>query len=346
LSQLKKILVTGGTGYIGAHTVVELINQGFSPIIIDNLDNSSVDCLESIHEITGVKPEFHQLDLLDVPMLTSFFEQQTDIRGVIHFAAHKAVGESVDNPLKYYRNNLFGLVNLLEQLQKNNINAMVFSSSCTVYGQPEVLPVTESSPILPAMSPYGNTKQIGEEILKDYINAHALRCIALRYFNPVGAHHSGLIGELPNGVPNNLVPFITQTAVGLRKELSVFGKDYNTPDGTCIRDYIHVSDVAEAHIFALKRLFELESEKHFEVFNIGTGKGTSVLETIQAFEHVSGIALNYKFAPRRSGDVEKVYADTSLANQVLNWKAKKDLNEMMSSAWKWQQNLSKNQNNG
>lgn len=346
MNQKKQILVTGGTGYIGAHTVVELINQGFHPVIIDNLDNSSADCLDHIEQITGFKPTFHQLDLLDIAKLTDFFHHHTELQGVIHFAAHKAVGESVDNPLKYYRNNLFGLVNLLEQLQKNNIHAFVFSSSCTVYGQPEVLPVTESSPILPAMSPYGNTKQIGEEILKDYIQAHALRCIALRYFNPVGAHHSGLIGELPNGVPNNLVPFITQTAAGLRKELSVFGKDYNTPDGTCIRDYIHVSDVAEAHIFALKRLFNLENEKHFEVFNIGTGKGTSVLETIKAFEQVSGLALNYKFAPRRSGDVEKVYADTSLANQVLNWKAKRNLNDMMRSAWKWQQNLSKNQNNG
>lgn len=334
-----KVLVTGGTGYIGSHTVVELIEQGFEPIVIDNLDNSSIDVLDRIKEITGVLPSFSQIDLLNLSNLSQFFNQHNDIQAVIHFAAHKAVGESVEKPLKYYQNNLTGLINLLQCMQEKQIKQLVFSSSCTVYGEPDKLPVNENSPIKKATSPYGNTKQIGEEIIADQVKASSLRCIALRYFNPVGAHDSGIIGELPNGVPNNLVPFITQSAAGLRGPLKVFGNDYNTPDGTCIRDYIHVSDVAEAHIYAMKRMLASQQEQAFEVFNIGTGKGTSVLEAIKAFENSTGVILNYTMAERRSGDVEKVYADTSLANEKLGWKAQKDINEMMKTAWKWQNHL-------
>jgi UDP-glucose 4-epimerase len=334
-----KILVTGGTGYIGSHTVVELIYQGFEPLIIDNLDNSNISVLDGIEKITGQRPSFQELDLLDEAGLNSFFQHNKGIKAVIHFAAHKAVGESVQNPLKYYRNNVSGLINLLREMQKNNISHLVFSSSCTVYGQPDQLPVTEVTPVMPAMSPYGNTKQIGEEVIRDLCNSSSLRSVALRYFNPVGAHQSALIGELPIGVPNNLVPFITQSAAGIIGPLKIFGKDYNTPDGTCIRDYIHVSDVADAHIFAMHRMLNEKQSSKFEVFNIGTGKGTSVLEAVLMFEEISGIKLHYSFVDRRSGDVEKVYADTQLANKELGWKAQRDLREMLRSAWLWQQKL-------
>jgi len=338
-TSIRKVLVTGGTGFIGSHTVVELIAKNYIPIIVDNLDNSTIDVLDGIEAIAGVRPDFYQVDILDAAALEKVFKTNPEISAVIHFAAHKAVGESVEKPLKYYRNNVSGLINLLEVMHKMQVKHLVFSSSCTVYGQPEILPVTEQSPILPAMSPYGNTKQIGEEIIRDFTIANDFKSIALRYFNPVGAHHSGLIGELPLGVPNNLVPFITQTAAGLRNELSIFGKDYNTADGTCIRDYIHVSDVADAHIFAMERMYNSKEAAKFEFFNIGTGKGTSVLEAVKKFEEVSGLNLNYKFVERRSGDVEKVYADTSYANKTFGWKSKRNLDDMMLSAWKWQQTL-------
>ncbi len=336
-----KILVTGGTGYIGSHTVVELQEQDFEVIIADNLSNSKKEVVDNIESITGIRPQFEQIDLSDTEKTNDFFDRNKDIDGVIHFAAYKAVGESVEKPLMYYQNNLISLMNVLENMKKHHIKYFVFSSSCTVYGQPEKLPVSEQSPIQEAWSPYGNTKRIAEEIINDTIKANpTLKAIALRYFNPIGAHHSAKIGELPLGVPNNLVPFITQTAIGIRKELKVFGNDYNTPDGTCIRDYIHVVDLAKAHVVAIRRMIQDKGKNPYEVFNIGTGNGFSVLEVINAFEKASEKKLPYTFADRREGDTEQVWADTSLANNELGWKAEKTLDEMMLSAWKWELRLS------
>ena len=337
---MKKILVTGGLGYIGSHTVVELQLNGYEVIIIDNLSNSSEAVLEGIERITGVLPTFEKLDLRDKQTTISFFQRHKTIDGIIHFAASKAVGESVENPLLYYENNLSTLITILQQIQHKKNTAFIFSSSCTVYGQAEHMPISEDAPVREAFSPYGNTKQIGEEILKDTAKiASGLQVISLRYFNPIGAHPSAEIGELPNGVPQNLVPFITQTAIGLRKELAVFGDDYPTEDGTCIRDYIHVVDLAKAHVTALQRLLNKENESTFEVFNIGTGTGSSVLEVIQSFERVSGQKLNYKIVGRREGDVISVYADTTKANTVLGWKATSTLDDAMLSAWNWEQKI-------
>lgn len=333
-----KILVTGGTGYIGSHTVVELINDGFEVVIIDDLSNSQIEVLDGIEKITGKRPEFHQFDLCDREKVYAFFDSNKDIGGVIHFAASKAVGESVEKPLLYYRNNLFSLVFLLENLKRHGISNLVFSSSCTVYGQPDALPVTEQTPFKPAESPYGNTKQICEEILRDTCKVESrLKAISLRYFNPVGAHESALIGELPIGVPNNLVPFITQTAAGIRKELLVFGDDYDTPDGSAVRDYIHVVDLAIAHVKAVRRMVEGKQKKNYEYFNLGTGRGMTVLELVRTFERVNSIKLNYRIVDRRPGDVVKIYADTSLANEELGWRAERDADDMMRSSWKWQQ---------
>jgi UDP-glucose 4-epimerase len=339
-----KIAVTGGMGYIGSHTTVLLLNAGYRVVIVDNLCNSNKSILQRIEQITGKTATFYEVDLCDKEELARVFESEKDIVASIHFAALKAVGESVENPLLYYKNNLFSLINLLEIQQEAGIQNLVFSSSCTVYGEPDTLPVTEQSPVKQAVSPYGNTKQIGEEIIADACSSSSLKAIALRYFNPVGAHESALIGELPNGIPNNLVPFITQTAIGKRAELKVFGNDYSTPDGTCIRDYIHVEDVAAAHVAALKRLENeaLSRNSSFEVFNIGTGRGHSVMEIINSFEQVSGLKLNYSVTERRQGDIEKVYADTQLSNVVLGWKSKKTIAEMMASAWKWELENSKN----
>ena len=331
-----KILVTGGSGYIGSHTVVELQQQGFEVVIIDNLSNSQASVLDAIEKITGIRPHFEQFDLIDREKTNDFFSRHADLQGVIHFAAFKAVGESVEKPLVYYRNNLVSLINILEAMAANNVKNLVFSSSCTVYGQPDELPVSEQAPIKKAESPYGNTKQISEEIIQDTLKSTPLHAIALRYFNPIGAHETAFIGELPLGVPNNLVPFITQTAIGIRQQLSVFGDDYNTPDGTAVRDYIHVVDLAQAHVIAIKRMIENQMKANFEVFNLGTGNGYSVLEVIQSFEKVSGQALNYKIVGRRAGDVEKVWADPTHSNNVLGWKAKKSLDEMNQSAWKWE----------
>lgn len=335
----KKILVTGGTGYIGSHTVVELINKGYEVVIADNLSNSFISVVDAIEKITSVRPHFIKTELTDAEQTKTLFEAHKDLCGVIHFAAFKAVGESVEKPLLYYHNNLFSLINIMQAMQEYGINNLVFSSSCTVYGQPDTLPVNEDSPVLPAMSPYGNTKQIAEEMIKDKAAISDLNAILLRYFNPIGAHHSALIGELPIGIPNNLVPFITQTAIGKRESLRVFGNDYNTPDGTCIRDYIHVVDLAKAHIKALERMFSSKNKKSVEVFNLGTGYGFSVLEVINAFEQSTGVKLNYIFAPRRAGDIEKIWADTNYANKELGWKAEKTLEEMVFSAWKWECHL-------
>ncbi|MBI9034137.1 MAG: UDP-glucose 4-epimerase GalE [Bacteroidales bacterium] len=332
-----KILVTGGTGYIGSHTVVELQAKGYDVVIIDNFSNSSIDVLDNIETISGIRPEFEEFDLVNAEKTADFFNRHSDIKGIIHFAAFKAVGESVANPLMYYRNNLVSLVNMLENMKKHNIRNLVFSSSCTVYGQPEELPVKETSPIQKAWSPYGNTKQISEDIIFDTLTANEdLAAIALRYFNPIGAHNTALIGELPLGVPNNLLPFITQTAIGKREMLSVFGEDYDTIDGTAIRDYIHVVDLAQAHVVAVDRMIEEKNKKAFEIFNLGTGNGFSVLEVIHSFEKTSGQKLNYKIVDRRPGDVEKVWADTTFANEELGWKAKKSLDEMTLSAWNWE----------
>jgi len=337
---MKQILVTGGTGYIGSHTAVELQNAGYEVIIVDNFSNSSIDVLDGIEQISGIRPAFEQFDLIDKEKVDAFFEKYPRIEAIIHFAAFKAVGESVANPIKYYRNNIASLINILDAMDRFNVPGIVFSSSCTVYGQPESLPVTENAPILKANSPYGNTKQISEEIIQDTLLAcPKLKAIALRYFNPVGAHPTALIGELPLGVPQNLVPFITQTAAGLRKQLSVFGSDYNTPDGTAIRDYIHVVDLAKAHVIAVERLVESKNKKSFEVFNLGTGNGLSVLEVVKSFEKVSGQKLNYAIVDRRPGDVEKVYADTTFANEELGWKAESTLDEILASAWKWEKKL-------
>ncbi len=334
-----KILVTGGTGYIGSHTVVELQNKCYDVIIADNLSNSYAYVVDKIELITGKRPLFVKIDLSDKSETAEFFNKHSDISGIIHFAAYKAVGESMDNPLMYYRNNLDSTINVLEGMKDHNIRNLVFSSSCTVYGQPDELPVKETSPVKDAWSPYGNTKQIAEQIIKFVTLKHQIKSIALRYFNPIGAHHSALIGELPIGVPNNLVPFITQTAVGKRKLLKVFGSDYNTPDGTPIRDYIHVVDLAEAHVIAIDRMISGKSKQNFEIFNLGTGNGFSVLEVINSFEKVTGQKLNYEITGRRPGDIEKVWADTSCANLELGWKAKHNLDDMISSAWKWELNL-------
>lgn len=337
---MKKILVTGGTGYIGSHTTVELIEAGYKPVIIDNLSNSSIDVLSNIEKITGVKVEFENFDISDYDALDAFFEKHQDISAIIHFAAYKAVGESVQKPLKYYKNNLVTLINLLDCQLKYHVDNIVFSSSCTVYGQPDKLPVTEKTPKQEAESPYGNTKQINEEILIDAIHANKdLKGIALRYFNPIGAHPSALIGELPIGVPNCLVPYLTQTVAGIREELSVFGDDYNTPDGSAIRDYINVVDLAKAHVTAIERLIEEKGKSDFEIFNLGTGNGLSVLEIIEGFEKATGEKVNYKIVDRRAGDVEKIWADTTYANKELGWKAKTNINDTLLSAWKWEKNI-------
>ena len=338
----KKVLVTGGTGYIGSHTCVELLSEGYEVVIIDNLYNSERSVLDGIEKIAGIRPELEVFDLCDHGRLEKFFTDNKGISAVIHFAAYKAVGESVRKPLDYYRNNLVSLMNLLELMKKYDVQNFVFSSSCTVYGQPEKLPVSESSPLQPATSPYGNTKQIGEEIIKDtVISDNFIKAVALRYFNPIGAHPSAIIGELPRGVPENLVPYITQTAIGLRDELKVFGNDYDTPDGYCIRDYLHVVDLAKAHVTAVKRLLGGKNKSGFEVFNLGTGQGVSVMEAIKSFEKVSGIKLKYKVTGRRPGDIEKIWADPSFANSELGWKTISTLDEAMKTAWDWEKQIRK-----
>jgi UDP-glucose 4-epimerase len=331
----KKILVTGGLGFIGSHTVVALQNEGFEVVIIDDLSNSKIEVLDGITSITGIKPEFIQFDLKRKELVEKFFKEHK-IDGIIHFAASKAVGESVEKPLMYYENNISTLIYLLQESVKNQVRNFIFSSSCTVYGQADELPITENAPVKPAESPYGNTKQIGEEILRDTAKVSDINIIALRYFNPIGAHSSTKIGELPIGVPQNLIPFVTQTAAGIRKELSVFGDDYPTPDGTAVRDYIHVVDLAEAHVAALSRLLQHKNNKNFETFNVGTGKGSSVMEVIKAFEKVSGKKLNYKIVGRREGDITSAYADTTLVNEELGWKSKLNLEDALRSAWTWQ----------
>ena len=334
-----KILVTGGLGFIGSHTVVELQNEGFEVIVVDNLSNTSLSVLDGIQNITGIVPAFEQLDLRDKQKVSDFFNRHTDIEGVIHFAASKAVGESVGNPLLYYENNINVLVYILQELEKKATANLIFSSSCTVYGQAETMPITEDSSVQTAMSPYGNTKQIGEEIITDAAKATHINAILLRYFNPIGSHPSAEIGELPLGVPQNLVPFITQTGIGLRQELSVYGDDYPTPDGTAIRDYIHVVDLAKAHVIAMQRLLNKNNQDKVETFNLGTGTGSSVLEVIHAFEKVSGQKLPYKIVARREGDITEAYANTDKANNVLGWKAQSTLEEAMASAWKWEQKI-------
>ena len=339
---MAKILVTGGLGFIGSHTVVELQEVGYEVVIIDDLSNTSINVLDGIKAITGKRPIFEKLDLKDKNKVQSFFKKNNDIKGVIHFAASKAVGESVENPLLYYENNINTLVYILQEVSKLNHSNFIFSSSCTVYGQADELPITEYAPVKPAESPYGNTKQIGEEMIQDVCRIDSdFKAIALRYFNPIGAHQSTKIGELPIGIPQNLVPFITQTAIGLREQLLVFGDDYPTPDGTCIRDYIHVVDLAKAHVIALQRLLNRTYKSNYETFNVGTGKGSSVLEVVKSFEKVSGNALNYKITGRRTGDVISAYADTTKANNDLGWKAESTLDDAMLSAWKWQQNIRK-----
>ncbi|HSN50372.1 MAG TPA: UDP-glucose 4-epimerase GalE [Bacteroidales bacterium] len=334
-----KVLVTGGTGYIGSHTVVELQQIGFDVIVADDLSNSSIDVLDNIAKITGIKPAFEKVDLSDPAATAGLFKLHHGIGAVIHFAAFKAVGESVQLPLKYYRTNLGSLINILQNMEDHGIKNLVFSSSCTVYGQPDVLPVKESAPVMKAESPYGNTKQIGEEIIIDACKVSDLHAVLLRYFNPIGAHDSALIGELPIGRPNNLVPFITQTAIGIRKCLNVFGNDYNTPDGTPIRDYIHVVDLAKAHVTAMERMMKHHAREQVEVFNLGTGIGYSVLDVIKSFEKVSGLKLNYEIQARRAGDIVQIWADPELANKELGWKAEKGLDEMTLSSWKWEQHL-------
>lgn len=335
----KRILVTGGTGYIGSHTVVELQQAGYEVVIIDNLSNSNADVLEGITRITGIRPIFDKLDCTDIEAMTALFKKYS-FDGIIHFAASKAVGESVEKPLLYYRNNLLSLVNLLELMPKYKVKGIVFSSSCTVYGEPDQNPIDENAPVKPATSPYGNTKQINEEIIRDFVHSGApIKSIILRYFNPIGAHPSAEIGELPLGVPQNLVPYITQTGAGIRQQLSVFGDDYNTPDGSCIRDFINVVDLAKAHVIAIERMLEDKSPEKVEVFNLGTGNGLSVLELIKVFEKVSGSLLNYKIVGRREGDIEQIWAHPDRANNVLGWKANETIDDTMASAWKWQQRL-------
>lgn len=336
----RKILVTGGTGYIGSHTVVELQQAGYKVIIVDNLSNSNADVIEGIVRITGQRPVFEKLDCTDMPAMQALFDRHRGIDGIIHFAASKAVGESVKKPLKYYRNNIVSLINLLELMPKFDVKGIVFSSSCTVYGEPDSNPIDESAPIKPATSPYGNTKQINEEIIRDFIHSGApIKSVILRYFNPIGAHPSAEIGELPLGVPQNLVPFITQTGIGIREELSVFGNDYNTPDGTCIRDFINVVDLAKAHVIAIERMLENKSDEDVEIFNLGTGRGLSVLELIHVFEKVTGKPLNYKIVDRREGDIEQIWANPERANKILGWKAEVTIEDTMASAWKWQLRL-------
>lgn len=336
----KRILVTGGTGYIGSHTVVELQNNGYEVIIVDNLSNSRAEVVDSIEKITGIRPAFEKVDCLDYAGMDAVFSKYPGIKGIIHFAASKAVGESVQKPLLYYRNNLVSLINLLELMPKHEVEGIIFSSSCTVYGQPDKLPVTEQAPIKKAESPYGNTKQINEEIIRDTVASGApIQAILLRYFNPIGAHPTALIGELPNGVPQNLVPYLTQTAMGIREKLSVFGDDYNTPDGSCIRDYIYVVDLAKAHVIAMNRIMDKKQKEKVEVFNIGTGRGVSVLELIHAFESATGVKLNYQITGRRAGDIEQVWADPSFANNELGWKADTTIEETLRSAWNWQVKL-------
>ena len=337
------ILVTGGTGFIGSHTTVELINAGYKVVVVDNLSNSQKSVLDGIEKIAGTRPEFEQVDCCDLKSLESVFVKYPDITGIIHFAASKAVGESVEKPLLYYRNNILSLVNLLELMPKYDVKGIIFSSSCTVYGQPdpENLPVTEDAPIKPAESPYGNTKQVNEEIIRDDINSGApIKAILLRYFNPIGSHPSAIIGEMPNGVPMNLIPYVTQTAMGIREQLKVFGNDYNTPDGTCIRDYIYVVDLAKAHVKAMERVLDTDSDK-LEIFNIGTGRGVSTKEIVDAFQKATGVKLNWAYAPRRAGDIEKVWANPDKANNILGWKAETSLEETLKSAWKWQEKLRK-----
>lgn len=337
------ILVTGGTGYIGSHTTVELINAGYRVVSMDNLSNSNIQVLDGIEAITGTRPTFYEADCNDADIVERIFSENKDIVGVIHFAASKAVGESVQQPLKYYRNNLLSLIVMLEAMERHGTKGIVFSSSCTVYGQPEVLPVTEDAPVQIALSPYGNTKQINEEILRDAIYAGAgYKAILLRYFNPIGAHPSALIGELPLGVPQNLIPFLTQTAAGIRSELSVFGNDYNTPDGSCIRDYINVVDLARAHVIAVERMIDdSKNSDRLETFNVGTGRGVSVLELINTFEEVTGVKVPHKIVDRREGDIEQVWANPKKANEVLGWTAKETLADTLKSAWAWQERLSK-----
>ncbi len=333
----ERILVTGGTGYIGSHTVVELQNAGYDVVIIDNLSNSNVDVLDGIERISGVRPAFVEADCTDISALRKLFNDYPGISGIINSAASKAVGESMEKPVLYYRNNLNTLLNLLDVMGEFGVKGIVFSSSCTVYGEPDENPVTEAAPIKKATSPYGNTKQISEEIITDTINAGAdFKSVILRYFNPVGAHPSAEIGELPNGVPQNLIPYLTQTAIGIRKELSVFGDDYDTPDGSCIRDYINVVDLAKAHVIAVKRMLEDRSESKIEIFNLGTGVGLSVLELISAFERATGVKVPHKIVGRRAGDIEKVWANPAYANEVLGWKADTPIEDTMRSAWNWQ----------
>ena len=335
------ILVTGGTGFIGSHTTVELQNAGYKVVIVDNLSNSNADVIDGIEKITGIRPAFEQVDCCDYVAMEGVFAKYPDIEGIIHFAASKAVGESVEKPLLYYRNNFVSLINLLELMPKHGVKGILFSSSCTVYGQPdpEHLPVTEDAPIKPAESPYGNTKQVNEEIIRDYINSGAdIKAILLRYFNPIGSHPTAIIDELPNGVPMNLIPYVTQTAIGIREQLKVFGNDYDTPDGTCIRDYIYVVDLAKAHVKAMMRVLETDSDR-LEVFNVGTGKGVSTKEIVDAFEKATGVKLNWAYAPRRAGDIEKVWANPEKANKVLGWKAETSLEDTLKSAWNWQVKL-------
>ncbi len=335
------ILVTGGTGFIGSHTTVELQQAGYKVVIVDNLSNSRADVVDGIEKITGVRPDFENVDCCDMEAMKRVFSKY-DIKGIIHFAASKAVGESVQKPLLYYRNNITSLLNLLELMPQFGVKGIIFSSSCTVYGQPtpENLPVTENAPIQEALSPYGNTKQINEEIIRDYIHSGAaIKSIILRYFNPIGAHPSALIGELPNGVPMNLIPFVTQTAIGLRKQLKIFGNDYNTPDGTCIRDYIYVVDLAKAHVKAMARVLDNPDTDAVEYFNIGTGHGVSTLEVVEGFEKATGVKVNWEYAPRREGDIEKVWGNVDKANKVLGWKADTPLEDILRSAWKWQLEL-------
>jgi len=338
---MSKILVTGGTGYIGSHTVVELHNAGYEVVIVDDLSNSNIKILTQLHAITGKWFDFNEIDLRDENAVKEFAAAQNDVTGIIHFAASKAVGESVQEPLKYYKNNFYGLINLLTSF--NRKIDFVFSSSCTVYGQPDSLPVTEAAPVKKAESPYGNTKQVAEEILAETAAVTPeLNVIALRYFNPVGAHETALIGELPNGVPANLVPFITQSAIGKRGPITVYGNDYDTPDGSAIRDYIHVVDLAKAHVAAIKKLEQKETSSNYDVFNIGTGKGSSVLEIISAFESVNGEKLDYNLGPRRAGDIVQIYGDVTKSNEELGWKASLDINEMMRSAWEWEKYIKAN----
>lgn len=338
----KTILVTGGTGFIGSHTTVELQNAGYDVVIIDNLSNSKADVVDGIEKITGIRPAFEEVDCCDLPNLEAVFQKYPQICGIIHFAASKAVGESVELPLKYYENNLLSLINLLKLMPKYDVKGIIFSSSCTVYGQPdpENLPVTELAPIKKAESPYGNTKQINEEIIQDYIKSGAnISAIILRYFNPIGSHPTAIIGEMPTGVPANLIPYLTQTAIGIRPCLKVFGNDYDTPDGSCIRDYIYVVDLAKAHVAAMARIVEDKNAEPVEIFNIGTGTGISVLELINTFEKCTGVKLNYEIAGRRAGDIEKVWGNVDKANAVLGWKAVHTLEDSLSSAWKWQLQL-------